>query len=80
VIEWFTALKNDHNEILFQVVCWIHGPIIEAFKHCKPVIGIDGTYLSRRYKGKMLIAYGFDVEDQLVPLTFALVDTENNKF
>jgi hypothetical protein len=27
----------------------------------------------------MLVACGFDVEDQLVPLTFVLVDTQNNK-
>jgi outer membrane lipopolysaccharide assembly protein LptE/RlpB len=27
----------------------------------------------------MLVACGFDAEDQLVPLAFALVDTENNK-
>jgi MULE transposase domain len=26
----------------------------------------------------MLVACGFDAEDQLVPLAFALVDTENN--
>jgi transposase-like protein len=80
VIEWFTAPINYPNKRLFQTVCWAYGPAIEAFKHCKPVIEIDGTHLSERYKGKMLVACGFDAEDQLVPLAFALVDTENNKF
>jgi MULE transposase domain len=28
----------------------------------------------------MLVTCGFDVEDQMVPIAFALVDTENNKF
>jgi MULE transposase domain len=80
VIEWFTAPTNDPNKRLFQTVCWAYGPAIEAFKHCKPVIEIDGTHLSKRYKGKMLVVCDFDAEDQLVPLAFALVDTENNKF
>jgi hypothetical protein len=79
VIEWFTAPINDSNERLFQAVCWAYGPSIVAFKYCKPVIEIDGTHLSERYKGKMLVAYDFDAEDQLVPLAFTLVDIENNK-
>jgi MULE transposase domain len=80
VIKWFTPPTNDPNERLFQTVCWAYGLVIEVFKHCKPVIRIDDTYLSRRYKGNMLVACGFNGEDQLVPLAFALVDTENNKF
>jgi MULE transposase domain len=80
LIEWFTAPINDPNEKIFQAVCWAYDPAIEAFKHCKPIIGIDDTHLSRRYKGKMLVACGFDAKDQLVPLAFALVDTENNKY
>jgi MULE transposase domain len=79
VIEWFTAPINDSNERLFQAVCWAYDPSIVAFKYCKPVIEIDGTHLSERYKGKMLVAYDFDAEDQLVPLAFTLVDIENNK-
>jgi MULE transposase domain len=79
MIEWFTALTNDPNERLFQVVCWAYGPTIETFKHHKTIIEIDGTYLSGRYKRKMLIACGFDEEDQLVPLAFTLVDTKNDK-
>jgi MULE transposase domain len=79
VIEWFTALINDPNERLFQAVCWAYDPAIETFKHYKPVIEIDGTHLSRKYNGKMLVACGFDAEDQLVSLAFALVDIENNK-
>jgi MULE transposase domain len=79
LIEWLTTPINDSNEILFQAVCWAYGPTIEVFKQYKSVIEIDGTHLSGRYKGKILVACGFDAEDQLVPLAIALVDTENNK-
>jgi MULE transposase domain len=79
LIEWLTAPINDSNERFFQAVCWAYGPAIEVFKHYKSVIEIDGTHLSGRYKGKILVACGFDAEDQLVPFAIALVDTENNK-
>jgi hypothetical protein len=61
------------------MVCWAYGPAIEAFKYLRPIVGIDGTHLSGRYKGKMLVACGYDAEDHLVPLAFALVDTERNE-
>jgi MULE transposase domain len=79
MIEWLAAPTNDPNERLFQAMCWAYDPTIEALKHCKSVIGIDGTHLSGRYKGKILVVCGFDTEDQSVPLAFALVHTVNNK-
>jgi hypothetical protein len=78
-VEWFTSPSPDPEINFFQGVCWAFGPAIQAFKHCRPVLGIDGTYLSGRYKGKLLFACGFDVEDQLVPLAFALFDEERNE-
>ena len=51
----------------FNRAAWAFGPCIEAFQHLRPY----------RYKGKMLIATGYDAENQLLPLAFSLVDTEN---
>ncbi|XP_078164498.1 uncharacterized protein LOC144559355 [Carex rostrata] len=42
-------------------------PLLEAIKRKN----------SGRYKGKMLIATGYDEKSQLLPLVFSLVDTEN---
>jgi hypothetical protein len=41
---------------------------VEAIKHCCDVLSIDGTFLTRKYEGTMLIAIGIDVDHQLVPL------------
>jgi hypothetical protein len=41
------------------------------------VISVDGTLLTGKYKGVLLIATGIDGEDRLVPLAFALVESEN---
>ena len=35
------------------------GPYIKAFQRCRPVICIDGTFLTGRYKGTILTAIGF---------------------
>ncbi|XP_078179604.1 uncharacterized protein LOC144573725 [Carex rostrata] len=61
----------------FNRAAWAFGPCIEAFQHLRPVITVDACFLAGRYKGKMLIATGYDAENQLLPLAFSLVDTEN---
>jgi hypothetical protein len=51
---------------------------VEAFKYCCDVLSIDGTFLMGKYEGTMLIAIGIDVNRQLVPLAFTIVENENN--
>ncbi|RVX16705.1 Serine/threonine-protein phosphatase 7 long form-like [Vitis vinifera] len=49
-------------------------PSIEGFKHCRPVLSIDGTHLYGKYKGTLMIAMGCDGNNQLFPLAFALTE------
>ncbi|GFZ11319.1 hypothetical protein Acr_22g0007170 [Actinidia rufa] len=58
-------------------IFWAFRPCIEGFKHCPPVIGIDGTFLYGRYTGVMLIAMAKIVTNNIFPLAFALVESEN---
>jgi hypothetical protein len=51
---------------------------VEAFKHCCDVLSIDDTFFIGKYEGIMLIAIGIDVDHQLMPLAFAIVEKENN--
>ncbi|XP_025648153.1 uncharacterized protein [Arachis hypogaea] len=44
------------NTVMFQCVFWIFPPCVEAFKHCKPLISIDGTHLYGKYGGTLLMA------------------------
>ena len=48
-----------------------------AFTHCRPVICVDGTFLTGKYRGQILIAIGQDGNNQVVPLAFAFVESEN---
>jgi hypothetical protein len=69
--EW----RND-KEIFFRAF-WCFSQCIEAFRHCRPVLSIDGTFLLGKYKGTLLVAISCDADNALVPLAFALVEREN---
>jgi hypothetical protein len=53
------------------------GPAIAAFKHCRPVICIDGTFLTGKYKGTILTVVAADGNNQLFPLAIAFAEGEN---
>ena len=52
-------------------------PCIEGFRHCKPVISIDGTHLYGKYREVLLIAMATDANNKVLPLPFAIVDKES---
>ena len=41
------------------------------------MLAINGTHLYGKYKGTVMIAMGYDENNQLFPLTFALIEGEN---
>jgi hypothetical protein len=53
------------------------GPCIEAFRHCRPVICIDGTFLTGKYKDTILTAVAAGGNNQLLPLAIASLEGEN---
>ena len=59
--------------VQFRAVAWAFGPCIAAVNYLRPVISIDACFLSGRYEGRLLIACGYDAENQLLPLAFAIV-------
>jgi len=61
----------------FKCAAWAFGPCIQAFKYLRPVISIDASFLKGRYEGRLLVAVGYDAENQLLPLAFGLVEKEN---
>jgi hypothetical protein len=53
------------------------GACIEAFKLCRLIICIDGTFLTGEYKGTILTAMEVDSNNQLLPLAIAFAEGEN---
>ncbi|XP_022023776.1 uncharacterized protein LOC110924041 [Helianthus annuus] len=77
MVEWCISRQTDVNQVEFRRVFWDFAPSIQGFKHCRPVISIDGTHLYGKPKGKMMIAMGVDGNNQILPLAFAIVETES---
>ena len=61
---------------IFNFAFWAFGPCIRGFRHCRPMISIDATYLYGKYKGKLLIAMAIDGNNEIYPLAFAVVESE----
>ncbi|XP_044483237.1 uncharacterized protein LOC123209322 [Mangifera indica] len=45
---------------------------------CRPLLGLDRTFLKSKYLGTLLLATGFDGDGALFPLAFGVVDEEND--
>ncbi|CAK8572317.1 unnamed protein product [Lathyrus sativus] len=45
---------------------------------CRPLLGLDRTYLKSKYLGTLLLATGFDGDGALFPLAYGVVDEEND--
>ncbi|XP_025661860.1 uncharacterized protein [Arachis hypogaea] len=55
-------------------IFWSFYPCIVAFKHCKPLVQVDGTHLYGKYKGALLVAVAQDENQNIVPIAFAIVE------
>ena len=70
-------LAEEPNYSVFCRMFFSFAICIESFRHCRPVLCIDGTFLTGKYKGQILTAIGVDGNQQIVPIAFAFVESEN---
>ncbi|KAM6558435.1 hypothetical protein CsatA_003574 [Cannabis sativa] len=71
-----TDIITEDNR--FKYCFWSLAACRRGFKFCRPVISIDGTFLKTRFGGTMLVAVAYDANNQLFPIAFAIVDSENH--
>jgi hypothetical protein len=64
---------------VLQRIFWRFAQSAEAFKHCCPLVLVDGTFLIGKYRVVLMIVVGVDPNNQLVPLAFALAEGENDE-
>ena len=74
----YVPRQTDNGDEVFGRAFWAFGQCIEALKHCSDVMSIDGTFLTGKYSGTLLVAIANDANRQLVPLAFAIVEKESN--
>ncbi|XP_075103755.1 uncharacterized protein LOC142178323 [Nicotiana tabacum] len=66
--------KTDDDYFLYAFVTL--STSIKDWDYCRPVIVVDGTFLKSAYKGIILIASIMDVACSILPLAYAVVDSE----
>ena len=77
-VTWKTIpLVGISRNVYFMRVFWTFRPCVEGFKHCRPIIQIDGTHLYGKYKGKLLIVTSIEANGHIFPLAFAIVEEES---
>ncbi|XP_057720103.1 uncharacterized protein LOC130934561 [Arachis stenosperma] len=64
---------------MFDKVFWAFLSCFEAFKHCKPFVSVDNTYLYGKYGGVLLIAVAEDGNSNILQIAFAIVESENTE-
>nr|CAE03100.2 OSJNBa0017B10.15 [Oryza sativa Japonica Group] len=74
----FTSV-DDRTKSVLQRAFFSLGACINAFVHCRPVLCIDGTFMTGKYRGQILTAIGCDGNNQVLPMAFAFVESENTE-
>ncbi|XP_070022631.1 uncharacterized protein [Nicotiana sylvestris] len=52
---------------------------IKGWEHCRPIMVVDESFLKAAYKGTILTSCTHDGAGKILPLAYAIVDSENNK-
>ncbi|XP_052107412.1 uncharacterized protein LOC127740480 [Arachis duranensis] len=84
VVHFETMPAYQGNDLVPNIrvlhrVFWSYYPCIRAFRHCKPVVQVDGTHLYGKYKGCLLVAVSQDGNNNIVPIAFAIVEGETSE-
>jgi hypothetical protein len=69
-IQHFTLPEFPDYKVLHRVF-FSFAICIEAFSQCLPVLCVDGTFLTGKYRGQILTAIGVDGNNQILPLAMA---------
>ncbi|XP_019234558.1 PREDICTED: protein FAR1-RELATED SEQUENCE 3-like [Nicotiana attenuata] len=70
-------LKKTNDDCflyVFVAIC----TSISGWEYCRPVVVVDGTFLKSAYRGIMLTASTMDTGGTILPLAYAVVDSEND--
>ena len=70
--------RMESTDDVFRRAFWSFGQCIEAFKYCRPVLSIDSTFLTGKYKGTLMVAMAHSSNDNVLLVAFALVPSEHD--
>ncbi|XP_049345459.1 uncharacterized protein LOC125809976 [Solanum verrucosum] len=68
--------KTDDGHFLYAYVALYAS--IKGWEYCMPIVVVDGSFLKAAYRGTILTAWTQDAAGKILPLAFAVVDSEND--
>lgn len=71
------TISNAAVEKVFDRIYVCLGAMKNAFYYCRPIIGIDRTFLKHAVKACLLIAISHDANNQIYAVAWANVQSEN---
>lgn len=76
-VEVETVPGPDDNELFDRFYVCFHILKTRWKATCRPIIGVDGTFLRGANKGQLLVAIGRDACNKIYPIAWAAVQVEN---
>ncbi|WVZ21992.1 hypothetical protein V8G54_000536 [Vigna mungo] len=72
-------VDNINGEVIFQRFYVCLKACKDSFVSCRPIVGLDGCFLKTKYGGELLTAVGRDGNEQMLPITYVVVEVENTE-
>ncbi|KAF1899190.1 hypothetical protein Lal_00019312 [Lupinus albus] len=60
IVRYASSRHDESSSLILDRVFWAFKPCIEGFGFCKPILQVDGTFLTGKYNGTLLIASSQD--------------------
>jgi hypothetical protein len=76
--DWLPNETGQYYSVLKHVF-WCFPQCVATFTHCRPIISVNDTFLTEKYKGTLMVVVGMTAENHLLLLAFTLVEGENNE-
>jgi hypothetical protein len=77
---WSLAAKQKSRYYpVLKRVFWCFPQCVAGFTHYRTIISVDVTFLTGKYKDTLMVIIGMTAKNQLLPLTFTLIEGENNE-
>ncbi|CBI32890.3 unnamed protein product, partial [Vitis vinifera] len=73
IAEWTSSDKGNFMQLFIAHGFSVHGFLMG----CRPIISINSSNLSGPHKGALFSALAYDADDDMFPLAYAIVSSEN---
>ncbi|KAF1880746.1 hypothetical protein Lal_00011805 [Lupinus albus] len=79
IVRYASSRHDESSSLILDRVFWAFKPCIGGFGFCKPILQVDGTFLTGKYNGTLLIASSQDGNRRIFPVAFAIVEGETKE-